>query len=789
MDDHEEAAAAAREAAALAEAPEDLNMAGATLHDDPRGTTVAAGLNVPALAATARALRLDERNAAAETARQQDELRRYRQDMAPLRPDQPRLREDFNRGGGRGSRRQAERRAGRGNGVSSGSERSMASSRGSLRGQPHGQYNAGVNVPDAAFTPSHRCLVQVQRALREEARLAEPSRVVMGSWTGTPFGDLHTSGRHEAAAEHLSEVGRGLQAHNLLGLANSTRQSAGLYVGQSMAVGAVRDRWYRIFDHCNARPFQEGYGLLRAMDEWLNSYVDPHAAEAMVAWLSSISWPGGAISSVHEQMDQVFRMEDTLTMDTANNAPLSRYLARSQDVRLQWVTRLSRLPSWIQVHLKTVEGRSLMTLDQAWPIWTLLQPDDERLQLTRVLPGGGRPGTRGGVPSATNSRPASAAVPRPVHLLSAPAVSEHDHEMAGHHARTLLELVVAQLPATVDAFRQLMHEYNEFERAGVSDSDLQMAVNGMHQLPHPNLAPLHSLCVVMTRFCFRCDMTTEGPPVLKDGKIYHPHLIHACPFAPSPQELANEPRFSWDTRCLGSGIGQMEAHKNLVSPNRGASFVLPTTSGATSSPAASGPYRRPGVRDHGPGLNVIQAPDTSTASLEHIQRLQATVRSQELELEVGRLSSRLNQLTASSHSSVSPSPLFHLGGSSARGYGGSFDFRPLHNMGPPPRVTPTYPPFLAPMMDSAPAGFSLVGITHEQSPIWLSEDDAARLHTAPSSLGPVPGTLEEVGSDVRPAVLAGSGPRDYYYGGLHVDGRTPLFFHPSLALGNVNGGR
>ena len=97
----------------------------------------------------------------------------------------------------------------------------------------------------------------------------------------------------------------------------------------------VRDRWYRIFDHRNARPFEEGYGLLLAMDEWLNAYVDPHAAEDMVAWLASISWPGGAITSVHEQMDQVFRMEDTLTMDTANNAPRSRYLARSPDVRLQ----------------------------------------------------------------------------------------------------------------------------------------------------------------------------------------------------------------------------------------------------------------------------------------------------------------------------------------------------------------------------------------------------------------------------------------------------------------------
>ena len=108
MDDHEDAAAAARDPAALPEAPEDLHMAGATLHADQRGTTAAVGLNVPALAATARAQRLDERNASAETARQQDELRRYWQDMAPLCLDQPWLREDFNRGGGRGVRRQAE---------------------------------------------------------------------------------------------------------------------------------------------------------------------------------------------------------------------------------------------------------------------------------------------------------------------------------------------------------------------------------------------------------------------------------------------------------------------------------------------------------------------------------------------------------------------------------------------------------------------------------------------------------------------------------------------------------
>ena len=153
-----------------------------------------------------------------------------------------------------------------------------------------------------------------------------------------------------------SEVGRGLQTHYLLGLANSTRQSAGLYVRQTIVVGAVRDRWYRIFDNHNARPFQDGHGLLLALDEWLSTYIDPHAADNMVAWLSSISWPGGTITAVQEKFDQVFCMEEMLTIDTANIAPLTRYLPLSADVRLQWVTRLLRLPQWIQDHLRRWRG-------------------------------------------------------------------------------------------------------------------------------------------------------------------------------------------------------------------------------------------------------------------------------------------------------------------------------------------------------------------------------------------------------------------------------------------------
>jgi len=106
MDDNEVAAAAARDPAALVAAPEDYDLAGAPLHDDAPVAAAAVGLNVLALAAMTRAQRLDERNAAAEAARQHDELQRYHRDIAPLRADALRLPADFSCGGGRGARRQ-----------------------------------------------------------------------------------------------------------------------------------------------------------------------------------------------------------------------------------------------------------------------------------------------------------------------------------------------------------------------------------------------------------------------------------------------------------------------------------------------------------------------------------------------------------------------------------------------------------------------------------------------------------------------------------------------------------
>mmetsp|Transcript_25971 Transcript_25971/g.38165 ORF Transcript_25971/g.38165 Transcript_25971/m.38165 type:complete len:799 (+) Transcript_25971:213-2609(+) len=767
-------------------------------------------------AATARGLRQEERVAREHqeerTAREAAELGRLRQDLAEARtPGQRPRREAFRverlpderaeaaRGGGRGARQQAARRQGRDHASASGSEYSAHSAGSAMRGPRRGEGRRGpdapqalrggiVNAPDAAFQPSHRVLVQLQQAIREEVRLADPSRMIIGAWSGAAFTHVHTTGAHDEAARHLQEVARGLQAFNLLGLTSSIRQLAGLYVGQSMLAGPVRERWYRIFDQRNAEPFSNGFGLLLALDEWLLAYVDPRAADHMAVWLTSIAWPGGPIAAVREQIEQIFRMEATLAADTANNAPLTRYLERSAATRLQWVTRWTNLPSWIRDHLRTIEGRALQDLDQAWDIWERLQPDEERLQTTRVLPNGGRPGNR--------TAKTAAVVPRPVHVLSVPApplpvVSAQDGS-ASDRARQLLELVLTHIPATVPAFRLLMNDYNDFEAAGVFEHEVAEIVRNLH-LPKSNLAPLHSLCTIMAnRYCYRCDMTTDGPPILKDGKIYHAHLINACPFAPSPQEIANLPRNTWDTRCLGTGISNMEAHKQLVKPQRGAAFVVPTSTASTDSPAATGPYRRPGVRDSGPGLHVIQAQDTSPSALQQIQNLQSLVRYQQQQMQLGQL--RFN----GNIQPVVPPPIFQLGGIH-QGQRGLMDLRTLNNQGQAPQwahgeqqfsvPASDMPQFLAPEMDSAPAGSVMVGATHDNRAMWLPEADAARLHTAPSALGPVPAPWEEMGHDGRPAVLTGSAPQDYIHRGTHVDGRTPLFCNPSLELGNDQGGR
>jgi len=105
----------------------------------------------------------------------------------------------------------------------------------------------------------------------------------------------------------------------------------------------------------------------------------------MVAWLSSISWPDWPISLVQEQMDQVFSVEETFAIDTANNAQLTLHFPRSAKAHLQWVTRLNMVSQRIHTHLKTVEGRTLVAFDQLWPIWSRFQPDDKLLQPTRVL--------------------------------------------------------------------------------------------------------------------------------------------------------------------------------------------------------------------------------------------------------------------------------------------------------------------------------------------------------------------------------------------------------------------
>jgi len=136
-----------------------------------------------------------------------------------------------------------------------------------------------------------------------------------------------------------------------------------------------------------------------------------------------------------------------------------------------------------------------------------------------------------------------------------------DHVMSAEwRAQQRMALVVAESPATVEAFHSFLHEYYQGEAAGVSEGDVAAVVAGLHQTPHPNLAPLHNLCVLMARYCCLCDMLTDGPTILKNGKLYFADTVTECPFEPSAQCLAKMDHGSWDSRCMGDGVSAMSAH-------------------------------------------------------------------------------------------------------------------------------------------------------------------------------------------------------------------------------------
>jgi len=103
---------------------------------------------------------------------------------------------------------------------------------------------------------------------------------------------------------------------------------------------------------------------------------------------------------------------------------------------------------------------------------------------------------------------------------------------------------------------------------------------------------------------------------------------------------------------------------------------------------------------------------------------------------------------------------------------------------------------VAQIFDDAPVGYVRGGVALDnKTELFFSPSDWECLITPLEQLGRSPGGTGAVGGvDTRSMVLLGCAPDDYIHGGTYVDGRTPLWFHPTAAtqvpgLGNGVGGR
>jgi len=103
---------------------------------------------------------------------------------------------------------------------------------------------------------------------------------------------------------------------------------------------------------------------------------------------------------------------------------------------------------------------------------------------------------------------------------------------------------------------------------------------------------------------------------------------------------------------------------------------------------------------------------------------------------------------------------------------------------------------VAQIFDDAPVGYVRGGVALDnETELFFSLSDRERLITPLEQLRRSPGGTGAVGGvDTRPMVLLACAPNDYIHGGTYVDGRTPLWFHPTAAtqvpgLGNRVGGR
>jgi hypothetical protein len=294
---------------------------------------------------------------------------------------------------------------------------------------------------------------------------------------------------------------------------------------------------------------------------------------------------------------------------------------------------------------------------------------------------------------------------------------------------------------------------------GLTSADHEWA---LHRQRLGDMVPMNTLHALVMRCCFRCDHTMHG-----EGG----HGINDCPFLPSVQEQAGLDRSIWDTRWDGAGPSGKDAFLA-----KQAARQQGTVPGATYvTTASSRPYTRPGVprplhvlSRFGPGLHAISVQDTSRESLTTIADLASSMRTQTESMSAMQL--QMDQILCT----IRPQQLLTMSV-------------------PKPSVSAAK---VAQIFDDVPVGYVRGGVALDnETELFFSPSDWERLITPLEQLGRSSGGTGAVGGvDTRPMVLLACAPDDYIHGGIYVDGRTPLWFHPTAAtqvpgLGNGVGGR
>jgi len=608
-----------------------------------------------------------------------------------------------------------------------------------------GPHAGQVHLVDQHFEPAE-FLLEFQEAIRNfvargvETHPTPAQRFeVKERFTGLI---THGAGQQALLVKHLEPVLRQLIANQMFGLQVFQMLAAGVFI-ESTLCPEVAALYSSLFKTRRKRGLLDGFPVLLALQDLVDAYRDSRSAATMERDKNNIkSWPegGSSVAMARQFFQEFFAREQLTEQETRHEHDTAhRYVATLPDQYSKFVRQSA--PSWVvAIHNGATPG-SLNDYETNWGSYDRLQPADTKRHL--------------GLKTGLQGR---------VHTL--PSWREDTHQGAGVSAvhgmvdkeevRALLERQdisgLHQLISRVPALPQYQHE-------GMTLTDHDYALYRQQLGDRTPMASLHAL---PQRRCFRCDKLMLG---------VGGHGISDCKYPPSVQELAGLDRSIWDTRWEGAGPAGKEAFLA-----KEAGRQLGAVPGATYvTTASSHPYTRPGVprpvhviSGYGPGLHAISVPDTSRESLLTIADLASSMRTQTASMSAMQL---------------------QMDGM-------------LRTMRPEQLLTMSVPKSstsgarVAQIFDDAPVGYVRGGVALDnETDLFFSPSDWERLITPLDQLGRVSGGAGAAGGvDTRPMVLLACAPDDYIHGGTYVDGRTPLWFHPTAAtqvpgLGNGVGGR